>query len=336
MAEDNIEMKDLGTLNEVEEEIADEEETEIVDQDNDKRLERIKQTLRNGGEDQEQLERLQRLRDPNASIVVPQGFNPDLERVPEPPRGLKRVFTLDRKNFLKNALNVSLNKGDGPNSTILFDNLQLTNDQRTGKNNRLKYKGVKILVLKNGEYTFSSSADKKTRNTIDEFKSTLEKAKAEHEKTLVGTIEKSIYENVDLSHDETTSIISSIEEDTRERIEDLTNDITEIRRGGLTTTEVDELIGVLSFERTQNMTSEEQIKFLTETELPHWESKLEETQDKDSVRAKQLESVVEVLQLKADLARMKINEPPQSEFAKSVLKNETEDGDISRFKKFQK
>ena len=84
------------------------------------------------------------------------------------------------------------------------------------------------------------------------------------------------------------------------------------------------------------MTSEEQIKFLTETELPHWEKKLKETENKDSVRAKQLESVVEILQLKADLVRMKINEPPQSEFVKGVLKNETDDGDISRFKKFQK
>ena len=186
---------------------------------------------------------------------------------------MKRVFTLDRKNFLKNALNVSLNKGDGPNSTILFDNLQLTNDQRTGKNNGAKYKGAKIIVVKDGKYVISASSDKKIVSAIKEFNETLKKAKAEHEKTLVGMIEKSIYENVDLSHDETTSIISSIEEDTRDRIEDLTNDITEVRRGGLTTIEVDELIGVLSFERTQNMTSEEQIKFLTETELPHWEKK---------------------------------------------------------------
>ena len=226
MAEDNIEMKDLGTLNEVEEEIADEEETEIVDQDD---------------EDQE---RLQRLRDPNASIVVPQDFNPDQDGVPDPPSGLKRVFTRDRKIFLKNALNVSLNKGDGPNSTILFDNLQLTNDQRTGKNNGAKYKGTKIIVVKDGKHVMSASSDKKIVSTIKEFNETLEKAKAEHEKTLVGTIEKSIYENVDLSHDEATSIISSIEEETRERIEDLTNDITEVRRRGLTTTEVDELIGV--------------------------------------------------------------------------------------------
>ena len=33
---------------------------------------------------------------------------------------------------------------------------------------------------------------------------------------------------------------------------------------------------------------------------------------------------------------MKINKPPQSEFVKGVLKSETENGDVSRFKKFQK
>ena len=130
----------------------------------------------------------------NQSISVPQGFNPDLGEAPEAPSGanvglMKRVFTHDRKIFLKNALNVSLNKGDGPNSTILFDNLQLTNDQRTGKNNGAKYKGVKILILKDGEYTFSSSADKKIRNTITEFKATVEKAKAEHANTAVGETE---------------------------------------------------------------------------------------------------------------------------------------------------
>ena len=52
------------------------------------------------------------------SISVPQGFNPDLGDIPEAPRGLKRVFTRDRKIFLKNALNVSLNMGDG--QTLLY------------------------------------------------------------------------------------------------------------------------------------------------------------------------------------------------------------------------
>ena len=72
--EDNIEMKDLDRFKEVEREIAAEEETNIDDdRDDDELLERKKQNLRTGGE------RTQRIRDPNVSIIVPQGLNPDIE-----------------------------------------------------------------------------------------------------------------------------------------------------------------------------------------------------------------------------------------------------------------
>ena len=69
--------------------------------------------------------------------------------------------------------------------------------------------------------------------------------------------------------------------------------------GGLTKAEVDALIRVLSFDRTQKMTPEEQIKFLTEAELPHWREKLNEAKkvDKNSARTKQLTGVVEVMEL---------------------------------------
>ena len=82
----------------------------------------------------------------------PQGFYPDLGDIPDDFRGLKRTITQERKIFLKNALAVSLNKGDGPNSKIIFDNLQLTNDLRSNINNGAKYKGVKIIVTKDGRY----------------------------------------------------------------------------------------------------------------------------------------------------------------------------------------
>ena len=120
----------------------------------------------------------------------PHGFYPDLGDIPDNFRGLKRTITQERKIFLKNALAVSLNKGDGKNSRIIFDNLQLTNDLRSGKNNGAKYKGVKIIVTKDERYEYSSSSDKKTTQTIAEFKATLEKAKAEHEKTAIGDTEK--------------------------------------------------------------------------------------------------------------------------------------------------
>ena len=124
------------------------------------------------------------------SILVPQGFNPDLGDILNDARGLKRVLTQDRKTFLKNALAVSLNKGDGPNSTIIFDNLQLTNHLRTKNNNGAKYKGVKIIVMNDGKYEYSSNSSKKTTQAIAEFKAMLEKAKAEHAKTAIGETEK--------------------------------------------------------------------------------------------------------------------------------------------------
>ena len=189
----------------------------------------------------------------------------------------------DRKIFLKNALNVSLNKGDGPNSTTLFDNLQLTNDQRSGKNNGAKYKGTKIIVVKDGEYTFSTSADKRTRSAVSDFKTILEKAKIQHGKTAAAQVEEQLEE---ATFEDVSSIISQVDEQLSERLEKLQDEVLEIRRGGLTKAEVDALIGVLSFDKTQKMTPEEQIKFLTVAEIPHWKEKLEEAkkQDADSVR----------------------------------------------------
>ena len=318
--EDNIEMKDLDRLKEVERETEAEEETNVDDDDRDELLERKKQNLRSGGE---------RIRDPNVSITVPQGFNPDIEGVPETPKGLKRIFTNDRKVFLKNALNVSLNKGDGPNSTTLFDNLQLTNDQRSGKNNGAKYKGTKIIVVKDGEYVFSTNADKKTRRAISEFKTVLEKAKIEHGKTAAAQVEKQLEE---ATFEDVDSILSQVDEQLSDRLEEIQDEVLEIRRGGLTKAEVNALIGVLSFDKTQKMAPEEQIKFLTEAEIPHWKEKLT---DDDSVRNKQIEGVIELMELKADAIRIKNNMKPETDFVLNLIKTESETGDISRFRRFQ-
>ena len=107
----------------------------------------------------------------------------------------------------------------------------------------------------------------------------------------------------------------------------------EIHRGRLTKAEVDALIGVLSFDKTQKMTPEEQIKFLTEAEIPHWKEKLTE---EDSVRNKQIEGVIEMMELKADALRMKNNMKPETDFVKNLIKTESETGDISRFRRFSK
>ena len=267
------------------------------------------------------------------------GFDPD---IPRAPRGLGRILTQDRKIFLKNALAVSLNKGDGPNSRNIFDNLQLTNDQRSGKNNGAKYKGVKIIVMTDGRYEYSSNSSGKTTQAIEEFKATLEKAKAEHEKTAIGDTEKQLRDfggfaspgAEDISQEDAVSILSSIEEQLSNRFAEIEDDVLEVRRGGLTKAEVDELIGVLSFDRTGTMSPEDQIKTLAEVEIPFWKEKLEgaEERSQDCVRSKQITGVVEMLEIRSDVLRIRNNQKPETDLVKKLIKKEATSGDISRFK----
>ena len=282
------------------------------------------------------------------SILVPsgsQGFSPDPDfgpqgDIPNALRGLKITITQDRKIFLKNALAVNLNKGDGPNSRIIFDNLQLTNDQRSGKNNGAKYKGVKIIVMTDGRYEYSSNSSGKTTQAIEEFKTTLEKAKAEHEKTAIGDTEKQFNDAgvEDISQEDAVSILSSIEEQLSNRFAELEDGTLEVRRGGLTKAEVDELIGVLSFDRTGTMSPEDQIKTLAEVEIPFWEEKLKGAEEgSDSgVRSKQIAGVVEMLEIKSDVLRIRNNQKPETDLVKKLIREEATSGDISRFKKFSK
>ena len=124
---------------------------------------------------------------------------------------------------------MSLNKGDGTNSTTIFDNLQLT-DLRLGKNNGAKYNKVKIIVTKDGRYEYSSSSDKKTTQAIAEFKATLEKAKAKHAKTAIGDMEKQLedFGVEDVSQEDAVSILSSIGERLSNRLAELEDDVLEV------------------------------------------------------------------------------------------------------------
>ena len=223
-----------------------------------------------------------------------------------------------------------MTSGDGPNSTILFDNLQPINSQRTKENNGATYKGRKILVLKKGKYEYSANKNAKTVRAITDFKATLEKAKEEHSKTAAAQVEEQLEE---ATFEDVSSILDEVEDQLSDRLEEIQDEVLEIRRGGLTKAEVDVLIGVLSFDKTQKMTPDEQIKFLTEAEIPHWKEKLT---DDDSVRNKQIEGVIEMMELKAYALRIKNNMKPETDFMKNLIKTESETGDISRFRRFSK
>ena len=84
------------------------------------------------------------------------------------------------------------------------------------------------------------------------------------------------------------------------------------------------------------MIPEEQIKFLTEAELPHWREKLKQAkkEDKNSVRTKQITGVVEIMELKEDMLRIRNNVKPEAGLVKKLIKTEARIGDISRLRRF--
>ena len=125
------------------------------------------------------------------STLIIDGSNPVFTRVDDEPStseipnarrdagDMKRDITYDKKRSLKERLGISINKGDGPNSTIIFDKLNFTFD-KNDEVNGATYKCKKILILRGGELKYST--DKTKESLVNEFKELLRKAQNEHQK----------------------------------------------------------------------------------------------------------------------------------------------------------
>ena len=183
------------------------------------------------------------------SILIINGSNPVFTRVdddgpstseiPNARRDagvMKRHIIHDMKQFLKKGLGITINKGDGPNSTIIYDKLRFTTD-KDNKINGATYKGKKILILKNGELRYSTGKTKAP--LVNEFKELLRRADAEHQKTPTPIAEKRA--GVDLPQNVMNNIIG----DVNERIDsEIDREFEEISSGTeLTANELRELRG---------------------------------------------------------------------------------------------
>ncbi|CAB3979210.1 uncharacterized transposon-derived [Paramuricea clavata] len=101
---------------------------------------------------------------------------------------MKRSYTLDKKDLLKRELEVNINKGDGPSSTIIFDKMKLTVNRAGTKINGATFKDVKIIILKNLKMIYST--DKSKESAVNEYKELIRKAKIEHSKTPAAAVEE--------------------------------------------------------------------------------------------------------------------------------------------------
>ena len=126
---------------------------------------------------------------------------------------IRRLITGDRKKSFKKIFDVTLEKKNGPNSSILLDKTVFVRDQKG--NVSIIFKGEKIgNVNTNNEPELFTRKNKKY---VDEFNDYMKKAKQEYKKTPRAAIEERIgdvdSETYGLQADQMSEVINSITND---------------------------------------------------------------------------------------------------------------------------
>ena len=266
------------------------------------------------------------------SILIIDTSNPVFTRpdddslIPNPRRDagvIRRHIIHDKKQFLKTGLGITVNKGDGPNSTILYDELK-TVTGKNGKINGATYKGKKILILKNGKMEYST--DKSKTQYVNEFKELLKKTHTEHQKTPAALVEKRVGVDIPqyVMNDITRNVSDRIETEISDTLSDLRNNVE------LTENELREFRGILD---VKGNSGEEKIKAL-EVESKHWKTKAQE--EGNEMKSKLHETFAKTADLKADEIRLRLNQKPQNEEAISMVEEEADVNDLTRFERFKK
>ena len=277
------------------------------------------------------------------SILIIDGSNPVFTRVdddgpstssdiPNARRdaGVMRRHTIhDMKQFLKKELGLTINKGDGPNSTIIYDKLRFTTD-KGNKINGATYKGKKILILRGGELRYST--DRAKASLVNEFKELLKRADAEHRKTPTPIAEKRA--GVDLPQ----NVMNNIIEDVNDRIDsEIDRKFDEISSSTeITANELRELRGTLYAKEDSIEGGEERIKALG-IEMDHWEKESDKAKaEGKNNKALLYDAMRKAAELKADKIRLKLNQKPVSEEVLSMIEEETDVNDLTRLERFKK
>ena len=276
------------------------------------------------------------------SILIIDGSNPVFTRVdddgpstseiPNARRDagvMRRHIIHDMKQFLKKGLGLTINKGDGPNSTIIYDKVRFTTN-KDNKINGATYKGKKILILKDGELRYST--DKTKASLVNEFKELLRRAGAEHRKTPTPIAEKRA--GVDLPQ----NVMNNIIEDVNDRIDsEIDRRFDEISSNTeITANELRELRGTLYAREDPIEGGKERIKALG-IEMDHWkkESNKAKAEGKNN-KSLLYDAMRKAAELKADKIRLKLNQKPVSEEVLSMIEEETDVNDLTRFEKCKK
>ena len=263
------------------------------------------------------------------SMIIMGGFNPEIQQEEKQDdrelgeiQGVRdRWYTEDKKNLLK-KLGISLNKDDGPFSKSVFEKLKLTFSTKW-KVNGAEFDGVKIIVEKGKRLVYTEDVKKLAK--VDEFKELVDKAELEHQKTPAALIEETLPDvpvNTELEQSILRNSIENLEQFIDEKAAEIeVNSVT---------------IGREKIREFRGITK------MADHNLDNGALKAQETYFRDLAKAepnalkkKLYEEMAEVCVLKADEIRLRRNERPESVTVQSMIEEEAQQNDLTRFERFK-
>ena len=268
------------------------------------------------------------------SVIIMSGFNPEirqgLEEEKQADRELGKIqgvknrgYTEDKKNLLK-ELGIFLNKGDGPFAKSIFEKLKVTVN-RKGKINGAEFDNVRIIVQKGKRLVYTEDVKKLAK--VTEFKELVEKAELEHQKTPAALIEKTlpgIPVNTELERSVVRESIENLEHYIDDQVAKIEADAKTATISDQTIREFGGIIEIADHNLDNGALKTQENKF---RKLARDEPKLLE---KNLYKA-----MAEACVLKADEIRLRWNERPKSVAVQSMIEEEAQQNDLTRFERFK-
>ena len=192
-----------------------------------------------------------------------------------------------------------------------------------GKVNGAEFDGVKIIVQKGKKLVYTKDVKKLAK--VTEFKELVEKAKLEHQKTPAAFIEETL-PDIPVS----TVLEQSVLRNSIENLEHFIDDkVAEIEANSVT----------IDREKIREFRG---ITKTADRNLDNGGLKAQEIYFRDLAKAEQnvlkkklYEEMAEVCALKADEIRLRRNERPESTAVQSMIEEEAQQNDLTRFERFK-
>ena len=282
------------------------------------------------GEDETDIDREWR----DESIVIISGMNPDQVQtqaeVPVQVRRqgletiLERQYTEDKKNFLK-EIGIHLNKGDGPNAKRIFEKLRLNMGKKgyTGA----EFENVRIVVQKGKRLVYTTDAKKLAK--VAEFKELVEKAELEHQKTPAALVEETLPDitvNTNLEKSVVRNTITDLEhfiDEEAAKIRQRLNNAEEV----ISYKELRDLLMDIPGMNDENLENGG-----LETQKNYLKGIAENSSERKAALCRQ---IIKLCELKEDEIRLRTNQRPKTEEVQSMVEEEAQQNDLTRFERFK-